>query len=295
MGWDATGPCCRSNPRKGLDPSQNSNTNKQTKLLRPSAKWDKPAGSPQHVKSPHSLSACCLYNIDAEQVFTRTPAVDMSACRGCARSCMPLAIYARNARHPLLRACHRAHIVSGATNNTASAHASNDEARESWDGLLAWRSAAPDARTRWGDKQQPVEPEPQATPSHRDPDEPATAGSLADYARLVLSTRGADDKRQLSHAAWMHYQAGGLPVGCAEPPDRPARPDRPEVRHGRRRRWQRRRLPSSRRAAGALPAPLLHDPHPLLAARAGEAGACGRLAGVPSAAQRCCAAQPCAH
>jgi hypothetical protein len=176
---------------------------------------------------------------------------------------MPLAMYARIARHPLLRACHRAHIVSGATSqNTASSHASNDEARESWDGLLAWRSAAPDARTRWGDKQQPIEPEPQATPSDREPDDPATAGSLADYARLVLSTRGADDKRQLSHAAWMHYRAGGLPVGFAEPPDRPARPDRPEVRHGWRRRRLRRRLPSSRGAAGALPAPLLHDPHP---------------------------------
>ena len=45
----------------------------------------------------------------------------------------------------------------------------------------------------------------------------------------VLNTADADGKAALAHAVWRRFAGTGLDVGSAEPPDRPARPAKPEV------------------------------------------------------------------
>jgi uncharacterized ferritin-like protein (DUF455 family) len=55
---------------------------------------------------------------------------------------------------------------------------------------------------------------------------PAT---LSGYAVAVLETASPDAKVQLTETAAKAWRAGGLPVGKMAPPDRPARPEKPEL------------------------------------------------------------------
>lgn len=63
----------------------------------------------------------------------------------------------------------------------------------------------------------------------------------------VLLTEDPKQKALLTHHAWQKFQAGGMPVGQAQPPPQPARPARPQVQH----------LSSSTPPSGKIPL-LLH-------------------------------------
>lgn len=45
----------------------------------------------------------------------------------------------------------------------------------------------------------------------------------------VLLTEDPKQKALLTHHAWQKFQAGGMPIGHAEPPPQPARPTLPQV------------------------------------------------------------------
>jgi hypothetical protein len=88
-----------------------------------------------------------------------------------------------------------------------------------WPGLHAWRRAPPSELRTWGPNG-PCSPDP--------PESGAVAGSsLAEMGALVLSTADPLAKTQLTHAAFSQWASGGLPVGLAQAPDHPARPDKP--------------------------------------------------------------------
>lgn len=53
--------------------------------------------------------------------------------------------------------------------------------------------------------------------------------TLAECACLVLNTAEPLMKTALSHRMWEAHLAGPLPLGAATPPDKPSRPDLPQV------------------------------------------------------------------
>jgi len=53
--------------------------------------------------------------------------------------------------------------------------------------------------------------------------------TLSGYAVAVLETAAPDAKVELTYTAAKAWRAGGLPVGRMSPPDRPARPEKPEL------------------------------------------------------------------
>ena len=59
---------------------------------------------------------------------------------------------------------------------------------------------------------------------------PVTYSSLAEGAVAVLRTAAPDAKALAAQALAAEWRSGGLAVGRATPPDRPARPARPELR-----------------------------------------------------------------
>lgn len=54
--------------------------------------------------------------------------------------------------------------------------------------------------------------------------------TLCQRAIGVLTTAGARDKAAASRAAAEAWRTGGMAIGSTQPPDRPARPERPELR-----------------------------------------------------------------
>lgn len=57
--------------------------------------------------------------------------------------------------------------------------------------------------------------------------------SLAEMAVEVLSTHDGREKTALSHAHAATWRDGGVEIGHAVPPDRPARPEKPDLLHPR--------------------------------------------------------------
>lgn len=126
----------------------------------------------------------------------------------------------------------------------AAAAASPPQQLVRWEGLHAWRAGGVDERVVWA-----TGPRGHGKPVpvwSRDADATTAAAlaaaaeaaaaagpppaSLADAARLVLSTPDPLTKAALSWAAWRRYKEGGLPVGQGAPFDAPpARPERPEL------------------------------------------------------------------
>jgi len=96
-----------------------------------------------------------------------------------------------------------------------------------WPGLHAWRRAPPNNLRSWG-------PNGPCAPDAAAPEAGAGSGSsLAEMGALVLSTADPLAKTQLTHAAFTQWASGGLPVGLAQAPDHPARPDKPLVVNAR--------------------------------------------------------------
>ena len=100
---------------------------------------------------------------------------------------------------------------------------------QGWPGLNSWRTSGVNEQRTWGDKGpqcEPLElsahPLPTATPT-------TTAKSLAEYGRQVLLCPDPFQKAELSHQAWRAYNTGTLPIGTAEAPPAPARPEKPAL------------------------------------------------------------------
>lgn len=56
-----------------------------------------------------------------------------------------------------------------------------------------------------------------------------SATSLAEMGAMVLSTTDPLTKSRLSHLAYSRWRREKLPIGASEPPDRPARPSKPQL------------------------------------------------------------------
>ncbi|KAL3145253.1 hypothetical protein ABBQ32_000996 [Trebouxia sp. C0010 RCD-2024] len=93
-----------------------------------------------------------------------------------------------------------------------------------WSGLSAWRFSKVDNRRVWGDKG-PVARSGQASGDQ----DLCYSQTLAACAAEVLLTEDPKQKALLTHHAWQKFQAGGMPVGQAQPPPQPARPARPQL------------------------------------------------------------------
>ncbi|XP_061350143.1 uncharacterized protein LOC133295342 isoform X2 [Gastrolobium bilobum] len=93
-----------------------------------------------------------------------------------------------------------------------------------WHGLHAWRESPLNENRKWG----PNGPEPEPEPKFRDSPF-GQASSLAELGSVVLSTSDPLAKSHLSHMAYSIWRRHNLPLGLAEPPPRPARPEKPEL------------------------------------------------------------------
>jgi len=110
-----------------------------------------------------------------------------------------------------------------------------------WAGLREWRDAPLNRRWVWGKKDaqdadagRDDNPTPNLdTPWATDDACVRMPDTLAECADLVLRTADPAMKAALSHAAYAKFVAsdGTMRVGVASPPNRPARPDRPELVH----------------------------------------------------------------
>ena len=110
-----------------------------------------------------------------------------------------------------------------------------------WAGLREWRDAPLNRRWVWGKKDaqdadagREDNPTPNLdTPWATDDACVRMPDTLAECADLVLRTADPAMKAALSHAAYAKFVAsdGTMRVGVASPPNRPARPDRPELVH----------------------------------------------------------------
>ncbi|KAL3715071.1 hypothetical protein ACJRO7_006894 [Eucalyptus globulus] len=98
-----------------------------------------------------------------------------------------------------------------------------------WPGLRPWRESLLNHNRFWG----PNGPQPPPGPALASPDPGrsavGSASSLAEMGALVLSTGDPASKSELSHLAYCRWRGENLPVGVSRPPDRPARPARPEL------------------------------------------------------------------
>ncbi|XP_010035840.2 uncharacterized protein HI_0077 [Eucalyptus grandis] len=98
-----------------------------------------------------------------------------------------------------------------------------------WPGLRPWRESSLNHDRFWG----PNGPQPPPGPALASPDPGrsavGSASSLAEMGALVLATGDPASKSELSHLAYCRWRGENLPVGVSRPPDRPARPARPEL------------------------------------------------------------------
>ncbi|XP_059663226.1 uncharacterized protein LOC132308941 [Cornus florida] len=98
-----------------------------------------------------------------------------------------------------------------------------------WSGLQTWRVNPLNEDRFWG----PTGPQPPtSSPSSSaevDEGSVASASSLAELGTLVLSTGDPLAKSKLSHLAYSRWRRHNLPIGVSVPPDRPARPTKPQL------------------------------------------------------------------
>lgn len=99
---------------------------------------------------------------------------------------------------------------------------SSSSAQCQWSGLESWRESSLNDNRRWGCNG----PEPFLA---RDEDPTANLSSLAEWGTLVLSTSDPFIKSKLSHLAYSRWRCHNLPIGLSQPPDRPARPPKPDL------------------------------------------------------------------
>ncbi|XP_078431898.1 diiron containing four-helix bundle family ferritin protein, putative (Protein of unknown function DUF455) [Wolffia australiana] len=98
-----------------------------------------------------------------------------------------------------------------------------DGAPRVWPGLPYWRANPINDNLIWGPDG------PQKPPfSPKTPPENAVS-SLAEYGTLVLRNPDPQEKARLTHLAFSRWIEGNLPIGESQPPDRPARPTKPEL------------------------------------------------------------------
>lgn len=100
---------------------------------------------------------------------------------------------------------------------------SSTSAQCQWPGLQSWRESSINDNRRWGSNG----PEPFQAPHDEDPT--AHLSSLAEWGSLVLSTSDPLTKSKLSHLAYCRWRRHNLPIGVSQPPDRPARPSKPNL------------------------------------------------------------------
>lgn len=109
-------------------------------------------------------------------------------------------------------------------NFVAPFHSQSQRTHQFWPDLRRWRDAPHNHARSWGLDGPSIA----STSSYSNDDDPtASASSLADCARIVLSTPDPLAKSRLSHLAFSRWRRLGLPVGISRPPDRPARPPKP--------------------------------------------------------------------
>lgn len=95
-----------------------------------------------------------------------------------------------------------------------------------WSGFQNWRASPLNKNRLWG----PNGPEPlPASPFEDCEGRMALASSLAEMGALVLSTGDPLTKSKLSHLAYSRWRTEHLPIGDSQAPDRPARPNRPQL------------------------------------------------------------------
>ncbi|MCO5582653.1 hypothetical protein L7F22_036551 [Adiantum nelumboides] len=105
-----------------------------------------------------------------------------------------------------------------------------------WEGLQAWRLSSVDERRVWGPKNTSKEPPPIVTSSlvHIG-DSNASLNSkypscLAEWGALVLNTSDPLLKASITHHAFRLWSNHQLPLGVANAPNRPARPEKPPLK-----------------------------------------------------------------
>ena len=114
-----------------------------------------------------------------------------------------------------------------------------------WPGLSAWRQGGHNRGRRWS-ADGSGEPEDCA-----EADACELPGSLAECGRLVLCTPSPAEKAKLTHAAFNAWCSGSLPLGSAEAPAVPARPQLPRLVAAK-------DVPTPAKSPLPLPAHLLH-------------------------------------
>ncbi|KVI04374.1 Ferritin/ribonucleotide reductase-like protein [Cynara cardunculus var. scolymus] len=99
-----------------------------------------------------------------------------------------------------------------------------------WSGLQSWRDSSLNHNRFWGSSG--PEPEPPVL-NPVGPDEEtlqlASLTSLAEMGAMVLSTADPLKKSMISHLAYSRWRRENLPIGVSKPPDRPARPPKPQL------------------------------------------------------------------
>ncbi|KAI3996860.1 hypothetical protein MKX01_021136 [Papaver californicum] len=94
-----------------------------------------------------------------------------------------------------------------------------------WTGLQIWRESSLNNNRTWGSNG----PEQAPLSQTDDNDVIASASSLSELGTLVLSTSDPLTKCKLSHLAYTRWRRENLPLGVSTPPDRPARPPKPNL------------------------------------------------------------------
>lgn len=100
---------------------------------------------------------------------------------------------------------------------------SSSSAQCQWPGLQSWRESSINDDRSWGSNG------PEPFRAQHDEDPTAHLSSLAEWGTLVLSTSDPLTKSKLSHLAYSRWRRHNLPVGVSQPPDRPARPSKPNL------------------------------------------------------------------
>ncbi|KAD7117295.1 hypothetical protein E3N88_04563 [Mikania micrantha] len=112
----------------------------------------------------------------------------------------------------------------------SSSYSSHQQHHPLWSGLQSWRDSSLNHNRFWG----PSGPEPEPPMSHpinldERNSQVGSINSLAEMGAMVLSTTDPLTKSRLTHLAYSRWRKEKLPVGVSEPPDRPARPPKPQL------------------------------------------------------------------
>ncbi|XP_031481579.1 uncharacterized protein LOC116251433 isoform X2 [Nymphaea colorata] len=125
-----------------------------------------------------------------------------------------------------------------------------------WSGLDDWREAPINGLRVWGAKGPESSLSSSSSsfslPPHRQTLESQSLSSLAEWGRLILSTSDPAAKAAYTHIAYTKWVSDELSLGAAEPPDCPARPEKPLlVSH--------KEIPSPKESGLPLNAYMLHN------------------------------------